>query len=349
MDNRFEKRESNFELLRIIAMILIVAHHSAMYNKTIFSSFDSPFNRLLMLGGKLGVNIFILISAYFMVDKKFKISRIVNLIFQSIFYSLLFYIIFCCFGLQSFDYKSFLLSSVFALFDHYWFVEYFILLLLISPLLNIVIKNLTQKQHLIICLAVAIIVLFPYVWVCFFNSILEFPGMDRFPFFICLYFIAGYIKKYGVSFSTKQIVFMLIISIIYQLFSTLIGFREVTSAHALGNFLISVLIFVLFGKFKFHSKTVNKISSHTLGVYLIHENIYVSAFWWKYFYGLFSFNSRLGYFGVYCLSVVVTYVICLFIDFLREISVHKLYVKVYKKIDEKRKVKQETETQTIDN
>lgn len=34
MDNRFEKRESNFELLRIIAMILIVAHHSAMYNKT---------------------------------------------------------------------------------------------------------------------------------------------------------------------------------------------------------------------------------------------------------------------------------------------------------------------------
>ena len=60
------KRESNLELLRIIMMILIVAHHFALHG-----GFDYPkevvsLNRLwiqlMTIGGKLGVDVFVLIS-----------------------------------------------------------------------------------------------------------------------------------------------------------------------------------------------------------------------------------------------------------------------------------------------
>ena len=151
MDNRFNKRQSNFELLRIIAMVLIVMHHATMYNGTSFSSFDSTFNRILMLGGKLGVDIFVLISAYFMVDKNFKFSRIIDLVVQTTFYSFLIYLISCCFGLEKFTFKDFLLSSAFACITQYGFITNYLLLLLLSPLLNIVIKNSTRKQHCTIC------------------------------------------------------------------------------------------------------------------------------------------------------------------------------------------------------
>ena len=341
MENRFNKRQSNFELLRIIAMLLIVMHHAAMYNGTSFSGFGSKFNRILMLGGKLGVDIFVLISAYFMVDKNFKFSRIINLIIQTTFYSLLIYVLFCCLGLEKFTFKDFLQSSVFACFTRYGFITNYLLLLLISPLLNIVIKNLTQKQYGIICSFIFGVVLFPYIWHCLFNEYMNFPSISYFSFFICLYFIAGYIKKYGVGLSNKQVIWLLCLFIIFQVSTVFSTIREVDTIFALGNTMISILLLLVFKNFNFQSKFINRVSSHTLGVYLIHEHYCIRAFWWKYFFGLIPFSSKWGYFGMVILAVVVTFIICEIIDLLREVTVHKLYVSICNKIDKKRQEKVE--------
>lgn len=55
-------RYSNIELLRIISMILIVAHHFSVHGGFDFSSTSFSVNRLyiqfLAMGGKIGVDIF---------------------------------------------------------------------------------------------------------------------------------------------------------------------------------------------------------------------------------------------------------------------------------------------------
>ena len=61
-------RNSSFELLRIISMLLIVAHHFVVHgNFDLISSFSKNvfFLQSLSMFGKFGVNLFVLISGYF--------------------------------------------------------------------------------------------------------------------------------------------------------------------------------------------------------------------------------------------------------------------------------------------
>ena len=79
-------------------MILIVAHHLVCYGGYDYTS-NIPFMNLALLrtfvvGGKLGVNIFVLIGAYFLVDKDFKLSKTIKLILQVFFFILIIFILF---------------------------------------------------------------------------------------------------------------------------------------------------------------------------------------------------------------------------------------------------------------
>lgn len=72
--DRIQNRNSSIELLRIISMILIVFHHFAFHggfkwqtNSVTISHFWYNF---IYGGGKIGVNIFVLISGYFLIDRK---------------------------------------------------------------------------------------------------------------------------------------------------------------------------------------------------------------------------------------------------------------------------------------
>ena len=72
-------RNSNLEILRIIAMIFIVSFHLARhgFDGVIFalSNPNSYFLYFFAILGKIGVDIFIIISAYFMVKSKFTFRK----------------------------------------------------------------------------------------------------------------------------------------------------------------------------------------------------------------------------------------------------------------------------------
>lgn len=73
-----KQRNSNLELLRIISMFLIVLGHFAWQTNWSVNN-DTSLIRLgaihcLWIGGKLGVNLFILISGYFLINSKFKLK-----------------------------------------------------------------------------------------------------------------------------------------------------------------------------------------------------------------------------------------------------------------------------------
>lgn len=89
-------RKSNIELLRILAILMIVGVHFASYSG-ISSSFSLNPNymwlTMLSHGGKIGVALFTLISAYFLSRSEFKWKKLAKLYFDVFFYSLVIFVV----------------------------------------------------------------------------------------------------------------------------------------------------------------------------------------------------------------------------------------------------------------
>ena len=68
---KFKPKESNLELLRIVNMLLIITHHLAVHTPFVFENIHIKYIvYFLSLGGKIGVNSFVLLTGYLLVDKK---------------------------------------------------------------------------------------------------------------------------------------------------------------------------------------------------------------------------------------------------------------------------------------
>mgnify|MGYP000113441090 CR=1 FL=1 len=76
MEN-FKIKELNLELLRIISILLIIAHHLAVHTPFIFNNIYIKYIvYFFSLGGKIGVNSFILLTGYVLIDKKMKVKNL---------------------------------------------------------------------------------------------------------------------------------------------------------------------------------------------------------------------------------------------------------------------------------
>lgn len=101
-----QKRYSNIELLRIIAMFMIIMHHYAIHG---FSQMELEYNKdkividFFVLGGKVGVNLFIIISGYFMVDSKITLQKILKFMGQVWCYSVTIFVLFFSLSLPKQD------------------------------------------------------------------------------------------------------------------------------------------------------------------------------------------------------------------------------------------------------
>ena len=135
-----QARQSNFEILRILSMTMIVAFHSIYFSNISFDS-DISVNKLLYnilyYFGELGVNCFILISGYFLTDTTFKWKKLVLMILQVYFY---FYgcriatIIFTKAPIDAYDLSSWFFPVLQG--RQYWFVSMYIFVYLITPFLQ---------------------------------------------------------------------------------------------------------------------------------------------------------------------------------------------------------------------
>ena len=337
-------RESGLELLRIIAMLFILMHHAVMFSGINASSvLESKIFDILQIGGKLGVNLFVLISAYFMVNKSFKLSRILKIIFETFFYSVFIYLIFIAFGKTNFTIDEFILNFFPVIFERWWFVTTFVLLMILSPFLNIIIKSVSKNLLLVIS-----IVLFAYgVGV---NEILLKVGnylgvgltsyMNKLLWFVTLYFVASYIRLYNINLNKILNIILIFCVWIFRVLFTVYSKREIWFEWAIGNAIMSILLLLFFKNLKFRNKYINLIALTTFGIYLIHENVYIRGLWGSIVKLFYSFLG--SYILTFLLVVLLVFIICMVIDLIRINTVHRLTKKLLVKIDkieEKIKVK----------
>lgn len=362
-----DERLSNFELMRIISMFMIVVWHVIMHSDLIGRS-SGTLNFVLEFIYdifSIHVNSFVLLSGYFQYNKKFNWRKLIPLISATWFYKALFAILFFSLGIvwiSKVDLIMFLspLNITANYKTFYWFINAYIILFCLSPFINILIKNLSQKNHrcLIIVLFITLSVL-PYI------SKQTFISNDGYSIasFMMLYIIGAYFGKYKISenihfknYSKEKrqfILFCIFLGIILVQFLTIClkryfgvfdnGFfvyiKDVAGS-GLASFsspiviVESVVYLLLFETFYFKSKFINRVASLTFGIYLVHENNFVFDFIYNFLPlgttgKLSSLNVLIYLFvigiGIFVVSAIIEFIRQILFKFINKIkSVKKI-------------------------
>ena len=92
-----KKRQSNYEVLRVIAMAMIVAMHFMLKGGIAvpMSENGSLVNHVAWLIEAfciVAANCYVLISGYFLVEVQWKLRKLISLVAQILFYSFLWYL-----------------------------------------------------------------------------------------------------------------------------------------------------------------------------------------------------------------------------------------------------------------
>ena len=126
-----KSRNSNFELLRILAIFFIILMHTAGMTAGSERCFTNvAFGTAIGCIGNMGVTIFVLISGYFGI--KFRAERFVQLCILTTFYSVFVCLINTDWQLTDDVFKSFL---VIPLYNN-WFISCYLITMLLSPFIN---------------------------------------------------------------------------------------------------------------------------------------------------------------------------------------------------------------------
>ena len=344
MDNK--TRQSNYELLRIIAMLLIVASHFAGHGGFELSADKVTVNRIwlqfIIMGGKIGVNIFVLISGYFLIKRAdIKTSKVLKLLLQLIFYSVSIYVVFACLGWTTFGIKDLIKNCMPVIYRKWWFASAYFILYLLVPYINKLLVSLEQKAY------IKLLIILTVCW-CFIPTVFNMTYMsNELLWFIYVYAVAGYVRLYGASNAgaRKYIISALLVALIllgiFILFARLgvdmpyfaARIQLLYGMQKVHIFAISLLLFLGFANLNIgYNRVINTIASATFGVYLIHDSDYVRPVLWNVVFknATFEFSPFLI---AYTLGVVViVFVVATIIELVRMYAVEKRYMGAVEKV-----------------
>lgn len=322
-------------------MLLIVAHHYVVNSGVLDVMYQHPIsaNSILLflfgMWGKIGINCFVLITGYFMCKSNITVKKFLKLVLEVEFYRVVIYLIFIASGYESFS----LIGAVEAILPITSigtnFTGCYLVFYLCIPFLNILVRNMSEKQHI----ALLRLMFFTYI---FMGTTPKFGvTMNYVSWFICLYFIAAYIRLYPKTVFEKAklwgvcTVVLAILCILSVLCCAWIGaridkqiaFYFVTDSNTFLAVCIGVSSFLFFKNLKIkQSRVINTIAASTFGVLLIHANSDTMRKWlWQTVLnvkGAFSLSTPLLVLHA-ILSVLGVFTVCVIIDQIRIRTVEK--------------------------
>lgn len=200
MDSNIQKnvRSSNLELLRIVAMLGIVLSHYHFYLGDLMSANPtspmSIYHYSIGMGGKIGINTFMLVTGYFMCVKDITLRKFIKLISWIYFYNIIIQGTFMILGGIDISFFSIVdLIFPFRRIHMDCFYTDFLWFYLLIPFVSILIRNLTTKQHL----RLTMLCLLMFVG---YNSIPGFSTeMSPVTWFAVIMLVASYIRMHEPS------------------------------------------------------------------------------------------------------------------------------------------------------
>ena len=299
------KREPQFEILRVIAMLMvIILHYLSKGGLLADPAGDLTFSDWMFWGLEalclVCVNVYVLISGYFFEENRFRLGKAAGLWCQVFFYSVVIAAVCMTAGIvdyrQYFDLYDLQFFALPIVNGHYWFATAYLLMYLFSPIMNDAVKAMSRKQFQLLIL----LLLIPFSFV---KSVLPLPltADDRgnsFIWFLCLYLIAAYIRRYGISFLEKKknaaVAYLLSAAGVLAALAAAAFLHRQTGhyEYAMEIPLHYNFIFILTGSlglfYLFKNRRIKenalvrflvRIAPYTFGVYLLHEHLML-RYWW---------------------------------------------------------------------
>ncbi len=346
------ERNSSIELLRIVAMLMIVLCHMVTHGNVSYiqNSISIPrlWYNLIAMGGNIGTNLFVIITGYYLIESKskFYFFRVLCFIFEVLFYSIIIYIILISFKIIPFNISKFIKAFFPITYQTWWFASAYFVLYIFHPFLNKMLSNITKEQFKFLLM---LEILF---WSIIPTFLLSHYQSNNLLWLATLYCISAYYKKYGIGgiIPGKEKYLICISFLLLYISSILIIYiRKIFNINNINPLffydrqsffilVISFFLFVLFLRLKIHSqKWINVISSTTFGVYLIHDNPDVRHILWTYIFDITKIKDSV-YFPLYTIFILFyVFITCSIIDMLRQIIINiccdSLKEKISKKIN----------------
>jgi len=349
-----KKREANFELLRIVAMCMIIGLHyldkggvlGSFTEKSgisgllpwVFEAFFFP-----------AVNVYVLITGYFLAEKEIHLKKTVSLWLPVLFYSLLLGLLAYAAGIVKPSELN-IYRAAYYLFpvvtEHYWFITSYILLYILLPFCNPALQKMERKQ-MQNCL------LFLLCLLSVSKSVLPLPlAIDKDGYdvlwFLCLYITGAYYRRFGFSFLTGKGKGILLYALSSgAMFASAVILRAVfvktghlqdiiTYAYSYNHilcYLAAVGLFVCFSAVRISSERAERmilgLSGTTLGVYLLHEHIDFRYAWQPWFW--VEKQARSAWFPLFmCGTIAAVFLVCAAVERLRQLlfaKVNRMFAK----------------------
>lgn len=266
------QRESSFELLRLIAQVMIVYYHILLF--VVYPAYDLDIYKALWFPLHIGVPLFVLISGYFGIKPSVKgLVKLLGMVFVLQLPNTILSIV------QGSS-KSILEIPFFISNSSFWFVRTYVFLYLLSPVVNYFLSTISSRQRLY--LLISLFYISHVVGTIGTDS--SIVGGKNVVTFVFFYVVGDTVRYYAEkikSISTKWLVlgFILLNTIVVIFFSWFgfsnhldVVFDRVFSSYTSPLLLLnSLLFFSFFVKISFKSEIINKAAQASLAIFIYHR------------------------------------------------------------------------------
>lgn len=289
-------RQSNFELLRIVAMLLVLVVHADFFSLGVPSDADitahpisSSMRYVVQSLALVCVNSYILISGYFSIKPDMK--RVSSFVFMVLFWRVILVVVGCVgrfmVGIPVPWGVSDLLMFCIPGYED-WFVAAYVLLMFFAPFLNSFIEKSTTRR-LAMFVGLYCLFIFCFSWLVEAYRMIG-RGYSTYWFF-GLYLIGALLRRvngrlpHGWSFYMWGYLFVAVSAGIVAW--GLRHWRTGDSAPGIDLRFVSyispfvvastIALFIAFGKMSFTSRFINRVAASTFAVYLVHMHPMLSG------------------------------------------------------------------------
>ncbi len=327
-----KERNANIELLRILAMIMVIVLHNLAGSGALYeqSGFRYQFYWWMEALCICAVDVFVLISAYFLINATFNLQNVFRIIAITLVFSVPLSFLSVKLSGNSISTLSCIKNFFPILTKKFWFVNAYLAMYLLSPFLNKLLRNLDREQFTILLwIEIGMMILrptlFPKVWAQDMTA-----GLSVF-FFISLYCIAAWIRLYASSWTINPahciLLYMITSFLLVVVKAVLMHFdiSEDTASryYSYDSFFVVIQALALFLAFLHtkpcngrKAKIINSIARYSFAAYIIHYSL--NSVLWRQILHIDRYvgSMPIGPLDI-VLSSVLVFLICCFLDLLR--------------------------------
>ena len=330
------ERRSNFELMRIAAMLLIVTYHCVLHSELesgmplVFAPFclNQAYAYLVGMWGMTGVGCFFLLTAYFQLNSgKVRSQKLLLLILQTIFWAFVTEA-FTVIVLRKWPYtlKDAFHALISPLQGNYWFITSYLCLSLLIPFLNRIIADLDEETYRKLLIVFTIV---SPVYSTFGDTRQTLCDLS---IGIYYYFLWGYLSRHPgnwIERNCRKIFFSVILMATAAactssyIFSSIgkqaVGLPTIYGRASFVQVVLAVSLFYIFKNMDIGSnKVINFLAKSMLGVYLIHENEKLFPFIWNWIlYIRTYFTTSLLFIPRMTGCVLLVFMLCMILEIAR--------------------------------